>query len=453
MKKEIEKIISEIKKAEREIKKDPKNKELKEKFQNYAKKIYEIAIGYEDICSFINPQGIKGRSFNEEIDFYLISQKKNSNYLPKFIYPKLQIINSEKLKKKIIELQYVEQEVIEEKNKYLKNVILETINITKAKINIFIELKNENKKEAFKYAQIAYGDINNNLVKKAENNYDRKIKFLKNKKRKSEEELILEKKEFFAEDIKFYFKIAIDKINLVKKVKVIINKDAKNISFCCNSGGVIIIPIDRKVNGIKLFELIAHEIGTHVFVNISSEESGFYNLNFGRSSEALHEGFAIRNEIEIKKKILGNLYNDFEIKSKPYTILAMKKIKDGSEIGEVYDYIFNLRKKEYLAEGYSKTESEKKSSKNTKGVLRRVYRGFYPYYFPKDKIYFEGEFLAKKIEEEKKDIYFMQSKIGPYLLPDMIKMGLYSNSVGSIRDISKARKIAEIMWEEYNLLK
>ncbi|MDP2762899.1 MAG: DUF1704 domain-containing protein [Enterobacteriaceae bacterium] len=454
MKKEMKKIIYEIRRTDRK-KKNKKDIEPKIKLQNYAKKICGIIKGYENMYSFIEPMGVEGRSFNEEIDFYLIDRKNGGCYSPNFIYPKLHSINSKKLKKKIIELQRIEQKVTKEKNKNLKKIILKTIYIIKAKINILIELKNRSTKEAFKYAKIAYGDIDDDLVRKAKNHYNEKIKFLK-KKRKSKVELILEKKEFCAKDIKFYFDLALNKVNLTKKVKVIIKKNVKNISYCQDSfynSNVIVIPTDRKVNGVKLFELMAHEIGVHALVNILSAESEFCGLNFGRDSEAIQEGFALRNEIEIKKKILGSLYSDTEIKSKPYAILAMKKIKEGSKVGEVYDYIFDLRKKEYLAEGYNELESGEKSSKTTKDVLRRVYRGFYPYYFPKDKIYFEGEFLAKKIEEEKKDIYFLQSKINLHLLSDMIKIGLYPNSIDVVKNINKTREVAKIMWEEHNLLK
>lgn len=449
MKKEIEKINSKTRKANK------KNIKSKKRLQNYAKEICGIIKGYEDMYSFIEPRGADGRNFNEEIDFYLIDRKKGGCYLPNFACPKLYSIDSKKLKKKIIKLQHIEQEAIKEKNKNLKNIILKTIYIIKAKINILIELKNRNTKEAFKYAKIVYGDIDDDLLRKAKNHYNKKIEFLK-KKRKSKVELILEKKEFCAKDIKFYFDLALNKINLTKKVRVIIRKNVKNISYCrdnIHNSNEIVIPVDRKVNGLKLFELMAHEIGIHALVNILSAESGFCGLNFGRDSEAIQEGFALRNEIEIKKKILGSLYSDTEIKSKPYAILAMKKIKEGSGVGEVYDYIFDLRKKEYLAEGCSILESEEKSSKTTKDILRRVYRGFYPYYFPKDKIYFEGELLAKKIEEEKKDIYFLQSKIDLCLLSDMIKIGLFSNYTDIIKNINRTRGVAKIMWEEYNLLK
>jgi len=455
-KKDISVLVSEIEEAERTTCNSKKKLELKAKLRNYSIKIYEIAKGYEDIPSFIEPQGIKGRNFDEEIDFYLIDQKNEGNYQPEFVCPKLHTIDLKELKRKIIELRHIEQTVAEEKNRNLKNIILNTIDVIRAKINILIELKNGNTKEAFGYAKIAYGDIDDDLVKMAENNYNDRIRFLKNRKRKSRIESILEKKEFFAEDIKYFFDMALDEIDLIKKVKVLISKNAKNINFCYDSlhdSHVIIVPTSRRVNGIKLFELIAHEIGIHALVNISSEESGFSNLNFGRYSEALQEGFAVRNEIEIKKKMLGGLYKDVGIKSKPYAILAMQKIKEGSGIRGVYNYIFDLRKKEYLTEGYNKLESEEKSSKTTKDVLRRVYRGFYPYYFPKDKIYFEGEFLAKRMKKEKKGTYFLQSRVDPYLLPSMIKIGFYSDSIDVIENINNARKVALIMWKEYNLLK
>ena len=45
-------------------------------------------------------------------------------------------------------------------------------------------------------------------------------------------------------------------------------------------------------------------------------------------------------------------------------------------------------------------------------------------YFPKDKMYLEGEILAKKMRDNNLENYLIAAKIDPYLLPLFIKFGI-----------------------------
>jgi len=450
---EIESTIEEL-----EINPEEKErKEAKERLIEYSKEIYEIGKDYEMVYLHFGPKGAEGRNFDQEMNLFLEKRKEDSNYNPTFTYPEMDKVDIQELKNNIASLESIEKNVESETNEHIKNIVIEIISVMKAKINILIEIKNGNPEKAFENAKIAYGDINNQLCKEAKECYKKKIEFLKEKREKgvikSNLEKALEENKFNAEDIKEYFDLALDKGNLrYNNLEVIIDKRVTAIDVRPSDPNydypVILIPPGREVNGIKLIQLIAHEIGCHVTQNNYNCKLGLEGLSFGKDWETAQEGFAVRNEAKIKKEILGKSYSDFEIQAAPYYILAMEKIKEGANIGEVYDYIFSLRKDEFLAEGYNKKESEEKASKKTKIIVRRVIRGMYPYYFPKDKAYFEGEFMALKIEKEGIDEYLRQCRVDPALVPDMIKAGVYSKSCTYKKGLEVATKVTEQIWQD-----
>ena len=415
---------------------EKERKEAKERLIEYSKEIYKTGKNYEMVYSHFVPKGTEGRDFDQEIDLFLEKRKEESNYEPVFTYPEMDKLDIQELKDDITNIEDIEEDVENEINENVKNVILEMTTIIKAKINILIEIKNGNPEKAFENAKIAYGDIDDQLCQKARECYEEKIKFLEEKREKgivkSDLEKALEENKFNAEDIKKYFDLSLDKGNLrYNNLEVVIDEETTAIDVRPSDQNydhpVIVIPLKREVDGMKLIQLITHEIECHVAQNKHNYELGLEGLSFGKDWETAQEGFAMRSEAEIKKEMLGESYLDFKVQSGAYYILAMEKIKDGSEIGEIYDYIFNLKEEEYLAEGYNKKESEEKASKGTKITLRRVTRGMYPYYFPKDKAYLEGEFMALEMEKEGVDKYPRRSRVDPVLIPDMIKAGVYSS--------------------------
>ena len=478
---EIESRIEEL-----EINPEEKErKETKERLIEYSKEIYKTGKDYEMVYSHFKPSGGideetgERRTYTQEIDFYLEQRegkykdeykdipnsrdlqekykKVYGGYNLTIAYPELDKVDIQKLKNDIADLEIIEENVKDKTNESVKNIVLEIISIVKAKINILVEIKNGNPEKAFENAKIAYGDINDQLCKKAKKCYEEKIEFLKEKKEKgivkSDLEKALEESEFNAEEIKRYFDLALDKGDLrYNNLEVIIDEKATAIDVRPSDPNydhpVIVIPPSRKVDGMKLVQLIAHEIGCHVVQNNYNYKLGLEGLSFGKDWETAQEGFAVRNEAKIRKEILGESYADFEIKAMPYYILAMEKIREGADIGEVYDYIFDLRKEEFLAEGDSEKESEKKASEKTKITLRRTVRGMYPYYFPKDKAYLEGEFMALEIEKEGVGDYLKKSRVDPALVPDMIKAGVYSGSYAYKKGLEAATNIAERICEE-----
>jgi hypothetical protein len=174
----------------------------------------------------------------------------------------------------------------------------------------------------------------------------------------------------------------------------------------------------------------------------------------GSDWETVQEGFAKLNEESVMKAVIGDSYK--RIGSSPYYVLAMAKARESIDKGgkadilEIYDHIFDLKKKDIAVdqrklsryaydEGFSDMEAalDHKTDEETKAVLRRVFRGMYPYYFPKDKAYLEGEEIARKMRDAHQDGYEYESKADPKLLPGLIRLGFFS-------DILKTQKSREM---------
>jgi len=433
--------------------------EAVEKITEYSREIYEIGKGYEMVYSHFEPKGADGkRGFNDELDLFLKSREKGEDYQPVFTYPGMDKQKIEDLGKKVSDLEAIEAKVNDERNEHVKNVVLEMSSVIKAKIGILIEILNGDPKRAFEKAKIAYGDIDDELCRNAEDWHKRKMEYLKEKNKrgvvKSEMEKKMEGNEFNAEDIKAYFDMALNKANLrYEGIEVIIDDGVESIDVRPSDQNhdhpVVLIPPKRIVKGgLSLLQLVAHEIGNHVTQNYYNHKLGFGGTSFGKDWEALQEGFAMINEAKIKKEMIGESYPDFEMQSGSYYILAMNKIKQGADIGEVYDYIYNLKKEESIAKGDNEKKSEEEALKGARIVLRRVTRGMYPYYFPKDIAYFKGEFMAKKMEEANVDKYPLQSRIDPALIPDMIEAGIYLKSYAYEKGLEAAINVAKKIWED-----
>lgn len=456
MKKEIEKIIYEIRNAERKAKSKKISPTLKNKLIRYLIRIHKIGGDYEMVYRYFEPRGFRGRSIEEEFDLFLKRKLKDGRYYPIFTYPEMEKLNEHKLKKDIVKLGEIIKDIKNEENEDIKIVVSEVIKNLEAKINILIALKNGNHKKAFNNAVIAYGDINSELVVFAKKCYKDRINFFSKLKKISKTEKNLEKIKLNANDIKKYFKLALKKGGLEKsKFKIAISKSIKSIDVRYSDSGykhpVILIPIKRKVHLLKIFELIAHEIGAHVTSNYYNAKCGLKGLSIGRDWEMLNEGIAILNEIEIKREILKRV--DFEIKALPFFVLAIAKIKKGCSFSEVYDYIFKLRYREYKTKGHSESISKKMATVGTMSTCRRIFRGFDPkdgysseMYFPKDASYLKGEIEAKKMKEAGLDKYLYASKVDPKLIPNLIRLGVYNKLYVYEKEIDLAKNVAIYLW-------
>lgn len=202
---------------------------------------------------------------------------------------------------------------------------------------------------------------------------------------------------------------------------------------------VVLIPEKKKVDGKKLLELIAHEIGIHAMTNKRHDEL-FGGLGMGSDWEMVREGFAKLNEENAMKGIVGDSYRGID--PAPYYVLAMAKARKSidargqADILEIYYHIVDLKKKDLSIDqeklsryaydkGFSDLEAAlaHKADKETKVVLRRVFRGIYPYYFPKDKAYLEREEIVRGMRDARRDGYEYESKTDPKLLPGLIRLG------------------------------
>ncbi|MEA2097902.1 MAG: DUF1704 domain-containing protein [Patescibacteria group bacterium] len=490
----FEKIISEVEDAENNEGKEKNIKEDKDNFElteltEYMMEIREITKKY-NLILLTKPSGEDGRSYDQEFDIFYkkiekfldekhsLSDEQYSDMCPGFTYPKIDELKLEELETARLDLERITEDVENNcKSENVHKIIDETIDSGKAKIDYLIKRKNNNLEEAFNNAKDFYGDANEDLCEKANAVYYEKIEFLKNRPEKDELEKKLESSEFDAQAIKTYFELALIKAGLKESGFVVIVSDGVSSITVRPEECKILIPIDRKVNGKKLLELIAHEIGRHVATNFYNKKQGF-DSDLGKDWEIYSEGIAKISETRIKKEVFGDSYSDFEFDFEIYYVLAIEKIKEGWNYAKVFHYIYNKVLAEKLLENkYGDLEEKdeeldkklfeiKKKSKDeakdiSDKICMRVFRGFDPkiggFYLPKDKVYFEGKIKALELEEmrlskDKKETeqsrkiekYLTMVKADPSLIAHLIKMGAYSYGKG----IEAARTVAKIIWKE-----
>ncbi|NOQ68179.1 DUF1704 domain-containing protein [Patescibacteria group bacterium] len=465
--KRIESIILEIKKAEKEVNSKKINLYQKKKLIKRLTEINKVGSNYEMIYNYFEPSGANGKTFEKEFNLFLDardkeSKNKKNKYCPVFTYPKLKKISVKKIERDIKKLENIEGKARKGKNEDVEIVVCKVVENYIAKINILIELKKGNLEKAFDNVKIAYGDIDEELVKNAEKCYKEKIKFLSRFRRKYNKKIkenkFLEKIYLNDKEIKEYFEIALEKAKLEKgNIKVIITKDVRAIDVRYNDfkykHPVVLVPKGRRVCVLKIYELITHEIGAHAISNFYNDKLGLKGLSIGKNWETVHEGIALLNEVELRKKILG--VPEFKIKALPFFILSMDKAKRGCNFAEIYDYIYNLKYKEERARGNNIKISKKEAIFRAKSTCRRIFRGFNPknngkigMYFSKDLSYFKGEIEAKKMKEASVDKYIYMSKVDPELIPNLLRLGIYKNCSIYEKEINETKNVAIQIWEE-----
>ncbi|MCK4651369.1 DUF1704 domain-containing protein [Candidatus Babeliales bacterium] len=459
-------IITEIKKA----KKGNKNKNTKElnTLIKYLKEISETIDKYDEILFFIQLKGRNYVSYEKEFSVFLKKIETNSKYCPIFTYPEIEKIDIKNIDTVILKLGAIKERVKKESIcKDVYKIISEFLEIAEAKANFLKELKLKNFKKAFEFSKVIYGDVDKELCDKANKAYKEKLKFLKSRLGKSKLEKKLEKTNFNAIKVKKYFELALEKNELKNNYKILIDDkinsvkiNEKDPEYNCS---VISIPSTIEVNGIRLMQLIAHEIGKHATTNYHHKKQGLV-IEIGRNWNVYNEGLAKKNENDIKKIMLGNLYMDSEMDFSMYYVLAIEKIKKGWNFNKVYKYIYNKCYKENLYDcGYynkknsgrkraMKKDCEKKSIDTSKKICMRVFRGFDPkkggMYFPKDRIYFEGAIMVQELKKiksrEKLEKYLYLSRVEAKYVPVLIKIGAYSYN----KNFSKMKEIAERLWAD-----
>ena len=412
------------------ILKEEKNKQkedslAKERIIFYAKEIEKAAGQFNDVFSFIVPYGSGVKSCSAELNLFLEKEDKKE-YNPVFKYPVLKNFREEQFKSALKNINNICESVKFENNDFVKRIVQEAASLSGDKINFLMSVKQKDEVKSFKYAKRIYGDINDELVKKAEEVYQ---KLLEYKKEEDNEQIInLKEKVFSPKQVKSKFEEVLNIMEL-QEWNIALDKESGQIDVKFNSAKydspTIVIPQKKKTNGLDLARKIVHEV-IHLKTNSNNSALGFGGVIFGRDYELYQEGFA--------KIASNNFVNDIfgaekELPS-PYYILAMNKIKSGGNFHEVFDYICELKMKEYKTKDVDGYNAEEVARKEALFICKRIFRGFRESlskgkaYFPKDKMYLEGEILAKKMCDNDLENYLIAAKIDPYLLPLFIKLGI-----------------------------
>ena len=506
MKENMESIAVETKKEEiKDSREDEITPEFK-KFVEFSDALNNAMGIYEDVPYFLEPDVDKYereyKVFLEEIEDKLeskedISKELSEKISPEYFYSVIEEIKEKELEDVYNEIDDLEKEVEKCEYENVKKIIIELIDIAKAKIKLYQNIKENNYEKAFDNLKIVYGDVNEDLFLKINKIYDEKIEYLKNEPAKSELEKELSKKEFDSEDIKEFIEMSLKKAGLGDSgYKVVVTNKVNNLRVSQNHpeyGKVVLIPPGREVNAIKILELVSHEVGRHIVTDVYNRKQGFRG-DIGREWISYSEGIAKVGEKRLKRMILGDSYVDFEIKSDPYYILAMEKIKkENYNYAELFKYIYKkvfeeklsasnyydlLDKKDNLEQETEqekiisnlKNEKREEAIVTTEKVCFRVFKGLNPKeggkYNPKDKAYLEGEIKSielEKIMSENKfyeefegmgfdrenlgkilEKYLRLSKVDPKFIPYLVKMGAYRYEKG----LEMGIKVAERIWDD-----
>jgi len=206
----------------------------------------------------------------------------------------------------------------------------------------------------------------------------------------------LEKKTYDALGIKSAFEYALVLYGFENDWTVVISDKVSAIDVrdkSQNERPSIYIPSHRTVSGVKLLELIGHEIECHVRQSMNGN-SLLPHLGGGKlktDDETFYEGLALMSDVDFSLKYLG----DDTKKPKPYYTMAIKLAREGKDFYEVFRTIYWFR---------SAVEGEEKALGTSWSTCFRVFRGItetktnrYKYACSKDKAYLEGYLYAEKM--------------------------------------------------------
>ena len=217
-----------------------------------------------------------------------------------------------------------------------------------------------------------------------------------------EEQEKLRSKKYNAQQIKYWFDRVIKlygfkgwRVEIDKKYTCIDVRD-KNLS----GTPVVGIPVDRKVDGLKLLELIGHEIESHLrssensivliqsILGVDSLLAPLFRIMAKSDDETLYEGAAKMSDVKV---------NGASALPLPYATIACNHAKRGESFADVAKIIFTQRKKageddkKALSGAWTTTYRITRGSTNTEAGI---------YLFPKDHIYRKGYKLACELEEK-----------------------------------------------------
>ena len=402
MEKPSSELVAQIQAAASPETPTPEEREvLIRELQDFTKQVEHIDRTYKAgaMESWISPHGREGRTWSQELDHAVAH--RHEGYVPQMTYPALERSYHEENDRDgtkldttagLQELEQLEVDVAE-KYKHISPVALVLIYHKKREFRFLEAVKSGDSKGVI--ANMPFGRPSDELVKFANAAYEAD---LRPKPKKNETAEKLSGNTFNSRDLKEYFEYAIQLLG-AKEWRVEISTKQQVITVYPENKKVG-IPPRRKVDGIELLKLTAHEIGAHVGTTYTAESNGFGTTSLGKDASILQEGLAMLAEREIEQLILGYPENPG-----PYYVLGIQQaLENGGDFWKTYDYLIDLRKKELIAQGRSEKYIDKNLQAVPRRVLARIFRGSVDlshggYVYTKDKAYLEGEMIAEKIKE------------------------------------------------------
>lgn len=124
------------------------------------------------------------------------------------------------------------------------------------------------------------------------------------------------------------------------KVKVDAGVTSIDVRDKSADGPTVFIPASRKMDGVTLLSLIAHEIEGHARQSINGER--LFKVGGGRlkvDNEQLYEGLGLRYETRIKRKLFGI----HDAAPRPYYVFAVKKAEEGGSFFDIFQEQISMR--------------------------------------------------------------------------------------------------------------
>lgn len=327
-----------------------------------------------------------------------------------------------------------QRELIKNTNAAQQYVIKERITDEILNLSLLIARMNQDTIAANKIQAEIYGtSVDTALITIAEHTVTKEIAFTKSTGvLNAEQIMIIKKTRFNQRAIKKAFETTLQMLYKRSAMPIpealqysvqIGNYSSIDVRDKSPAGPIIGIPLERNVSGIKLLRLIDHEINSHCRQSIN----GWLRFNFAGghlkpNDETLYEGLAIAAEEQLLKKLFGKpkLPN-------PLPILNIGKILLGFSFTELFTW-----NKQMLIERYK--VPEQKAGKRAFKYTFRAFRSF------KDKAYFEGFLLHKKLELMGKDAI---NETGIWSPEGLIAPASFKSTILPIQKQAQNRTIAE----------
>ncbi len=282
----------------------------------------------------------------------------------------------------IEKLKKIEKEITEnEKNHIIKKLYLRKIEYLKNQYE-FIKLIGTDKREFLEASKKLYGDVNQKDFKKIIKKFDL-------------EQLNQNEGKIHSGKIKTVFEKHL-KDHKLDSWKVFVNKRrhnvAVNVNYFTKSGKPyqrIFIPGHYKISKSRLYQLVRHEIETHILrqVNAKMQKYGILRRPFGTANEFIvEEGLATYNaKIISKNKAMG---------SEVLGLIALGLVSKGLSFRELYEKLLSL--------GFNSDLAWARTLRVFRGVKDTGKRGIY---CTTDNVYFSGYKLIKKEFAKNSNIY------------------------------------------------